>query len=184
MRGAIACIVIVAAALLRGAALEVQPPQGQTEAFLTLSDEAQRAFGSQSWDTAAEKYHAMIELARQWHEELWEARGLLGLGSVSNARARYAEARPLVLESLSTFERLEAWQDVARAAMRLGGIAANLGETDEARRCFSDAISAADRAGDVKARAVAGYNLIRTEPAESDASLAAVGKLFAEAQQL
>ena len=106
MRCAIACAVFVAAALLRGAALQVQPPPIQAESFQVLSDEAQRAFKGQSWDAAAGTYQAIVDLARRRHEELWEARGLLGLGSVSAARARYEEARRLVLESLGTFERL------------------------------------------------------------------------------
>ena len=44
--------------------------------------------------------------------------------------------------------------------------------------------TAADRAGDLKERAIATFNLIRAEPAKSDASLAALGELFADAEQL
>ena len=89
----------VAVARLRG-----QDPSPKE--FAALLADGQKFYSTSAWDDANAKFNAMIDLARERHDELWEARGMSGLGAVAHARSRYDEARRLLSQSLETFDRL------------------------------------------------------------------------------
>jgi CHAT domain-containing protein/Tfp pilus assembly protein PilF len=156
------------------------------DSLAVLISEARKAIDAGSWDEAAKKLQSVIESARDRHDELWEARGIAGLGSLAYARARYAEARQFQLQALSVFERLGASSDVGRAERDLGNIAINLGKRDEATDYYRRSIAVAERTGDALERLRSAFALARlaTDVRLGGSKLAALDALRQEAHRI
>ncbi|HTK30271.1 MAG TPA: CHAT domain-containing tetratricopeptide repeat protein [Vicinamibacterales bacterium] len=138
------------------------PVRAQEDArFPALVEAARHAQAAKAWDEAARQYQAVVDLARERHDALWEARGVWGLGDVAYGRAHYDEARRLALQALAPMERLESWRDVQHVEILLGNISALSGEEDEARQHYVRGRDLAERLGEARERAFASFNLAR-----------------------
>jgi CHAT domain-containing protein/tetratricopeptide (TPR) repeat protein len=113
---------------------------------------AQNAYTQGQWDVAASTYLSIRDRARQQSDELWAARGVLGLASVDSRRRRYPEARTAALEALATFERLQATSLVAQANETLSLIASAVGDRREAAARTENAVRLFEAAGDRRGR--------------------------------
>ncbi|HEY2150768.1 MAG TPA: CHAT domain-containing protein, partial [Vicinamibacterales bacterium] len=172
-------LAVVAAARLHG---QGPAPDDRLAALLA---EGQKFYNTSTWDAANAKFNALVELARDRHDELWEARGLSGLGGVAHARSRFDDARRLLSQSLETFERLQSLADVARVERMLGDGAYVAGDLHGARTWYEKSAAAAERSGDEANRIGTARSLIRLDDAEGLATaIDAIAKLSADAKKL
>ncbi|MGE5244075.1 MAG: CHAT domain-containing protein [Betaproteobacteria bacterium] len=162
-----------AAALVVLIALDVRPAAQDRPAddpqFTALLATAKKAYDDRRLDAAAAGYQALLDLARERHDELWESRATLGLGSVDYWKADYVRARSRLLEALTTFDRLGAAVEIGRANLLLGNVAAASGDLREAAARYTLAIPAFEAAGDVRGKVTATINRLRFSNSDLDA---------------
>lgn len=140
------------AALVLGARPGALGQQPATDLDARFAD-AQTAYKEQRWDAAAAAYASLRDLARLQGDEMWEARGLLGVGSADFERKRYVDARRELLAALKIFE---SRSDAALAGLAndvLARLALELGDDAESAARSRRAVAAFDAAGDRRARA-------------------------------
>jgi CHAT domain-containing protein len=158
--------------------------QTTAERFRALMSVAQKAFGERRWDDAAAGFQAVIDFAHSQNDELWAARGLLGLGSIAYRKGQYAAARPQLLEAAAVFERLRALFELGLAENTLGEVAELTDQRDDAVRYYERAVATYDALGDRRSRAGAAYNALRTSDRQSPDRLDRLAALRQEAATL
>lgn len=141
-----------------------------TARFQSLLSTAQKAFVQAKWEDATLAFQALVDFAREQHDELWEARGTLGLGRIAARKSQYAASKTALLQALPVFERRSAWFETGMVEETLGGLAEVTGEGKptvvEHYRRASDAY---DKAGDRHGKVNSQFNLLRVED-RADAS--------------
>jgi CHAT domain-containing protein/Tfp pilus assembly protein PilF len=134
------------------------------EKFQSLLATAQIAFVQAKWDDATAGFQAMVDFAREQHDELWEARGLLGLGRIAARRSQYAAAKSTLLQALPVFERRDASFETGMVEETLGGLAEVMGDGKPAALAhYQRAVAAYEKAGDRHGRVNSQYNLLRVD---------------------
>jgi CHAT domain-containing protein/tetratricopeptide (TPR) repeat protein len=163
----LAAVLIVA---LAGTARQRAAAQQPGADLDTLMADAQKAYRERRWDAAAATYQSIRDLARQRGDDGWEARGLLGLGSVDCERQRYADARVELLAALKTFEAEHELALVGRANDTLGRVATAFGDYQESEERSRKAVAAFEAVGDRRSRAHAAARVLSFErdPAAED----------------
>src|SRR5215471_13098066 len=79
--------VVVCAARPRGQQLQTSAVAAPTDPVLHAAfDDAQRAYARQDLTADAAAFERMLARARELHDELWEGRALLGLGTIAGER--------------------------------------------------------------------------------------------------
>lgn len=135
-----------------------------TEKFQSLLATAQMAFVQAKWDDATAGFQAMVDFAREQHDELWEARGLLGLGRIAARRSQYAAAKSTLLQALPVFERRDASFETGMVEETLGGLAEVMGDGKPAALAhYQRAAVAYEKAGDRHGKVNSQYNLLRID---------------------
>ena len=99
-----------------------------TAKFQSLLSIGQKAFVQAKWDDATAGFQALVDFAREQHDELWEARGVLGLGRIAARKTQYAAAKTALLQALPVFERRDASFETGMVEETLGGLAEVMGE--------------------------------------------------------
>lgn len=139
---------MVAVALImvtRASAVARQPPPDLN----ALLADAQKADAERRWDAAAATYATIRDLARERGDDLWEARGVLGMGSVDYERQRYADARTELLAAVKTFEGRRETALIGLASLALARVANAVGDDAEgavrARRAMEAFAAVGDR---------------------------------------
>jgi CHAT domain-containing protein/tetratricopeptide (TPR) repeat protein len=113
-------------------------------------------------------YTALVDRARQLHDDLWEARGLYGLGAMQSTQLKLDEANPKLEQAIAIFERLGDLHDLGAACVRRGANADTARKADEARRWFGRAVAAFDAAHDIAGKALAEFDDLRSRSAGPD----------------
>jgi len=174
-----ALLIVVSAALNGTVSARGQSPRIEPTFESAMAD-AHAAFTDHDWDAADAAFTRVRDIARGRHDDLWEARGLSGLGSVADARARYVEARALLLTALATFERLNATADIAQASQSLGSVAISLDDSRDAVARYERAAAAFAAIGDDESRRWAAFNAVRAD--DSSATLSRLDQLRQDAR--
>lgn len=150
--------------------------------FIRQVTVAQRALFEQRWEDAKKGFEAILALAQQQKNELWEARGISGIGAVAYSTAHYPEAREKLVQSLATFEKLDSKTDIGRVCSMLGNVAYYMGALGEARKYYEESIAAYQAAGDTRMRARVVFNMLRFASDGSNDDAALLQKLLEEAR--
>jgi predicted ATPase len=151
------------------------------------------ALDAMSWltllqgDPAAASGYAEESLAlfRMMCDPSGIANGIDTLGELALTQGEYAAAVALFQESLPAWEGLGAHWRMAMTLMSLGCAQLNMGEISNAASCYTRANDIMERAGDVRARHVAGIgqawlNVHRGRPIEAERELIDALRAFAE----
>jgi len=155
------------------------------DTLVTLMAEAQAAYSNSSLDEAGAKFQAVVDLAHENHNDLWEARGLSGLGSVAAVRGKYEQARGFLLQALESFARLDSASDLSRVEKQLGDLAYLTHDPKTAAERYEKAAADAIRAGDEVGRIHAALSLIRLHDDEGlPTALDAIAQLDEDAKKL
>ncbi|HUL75290.1 MAG TPA: hypothetical protein VLT86_19410, partial [Vicinamibacterales bacterium] len=99
---------LAVAAVLCLHARPVAQDQPVADRLRALLSDAQKAYGDRRLDDAARSFQAIVDLGESEHDELWVARGRLGLGGVAYHRGDYPGARAQLALAAPVFERLNA----------------------------------------------------------------------------
>ena len=163
VRTLIATILVCALALAPGARIRAQTPAPTPRPISAVMADALKAYADQRWDAAAEGFQTVVDLGRASQDEVWTARGQLGLARVAQRKANYDQSRALVAEALATFERRGAHEEQGMAEETLGVLAELTGDgRTSASTHYERAAAAFDAAGDKKSRLNSTYNVLRT----------------------
>ena len=116
------------------------------------------------WDDAGAAFQALVDFAREQHDELWEARGTLGLGRIAAKKSQYAQAKTLLLQALPVLERHDASHERGMAEETLGGLAEVTGEgASVAEGHYRRASDFFEKAGDRRSKISNEYSLLRVD---------------------
>ncbi len=183
---ALATLLVVAGSLwLAPTPAAQRPASPPASSYAALMAEGQKAYGARQWSAAATAFQAMVDLARAEHNELWTARGLLGLGRVAYHQARYADARAALREAVDIARRLGAFLETAMAEDSLGALdEVSGGAKPDAAGHYERAAAAYDAAGNAAAKAQATFNALRVSNGSLEDSLPSLEALYQAATAL
>jgi len=117
--------------------------------FQSLLAAGQKSFQQRNWDDASAQFQALVDFAREQHDELWEARGILGVGRVAARRSQYVAAKTALLQALPVFERRGASFETGMVEETLGGLAEVMGDgKPAAEEHYRRAAAAYEKSGD------------------------------------
>lgn len=126
------------------------------------------AYGRGELETAERAFRQMLERGEATADELWQARGWLGIGSVATERLQYAEAVSPLRRALATFDRIGTATDIGHASLALATALAFSGSRADASPFFARAIASFDEAGDRRNSLRARYQEVRANTGAPD----------------
>jgi len=167
-----------AAFLMRPSAQSTPVPPTIADLTATLA-EAQRQYADRRYENAAAAFARLRDGGHLIHDDVWEGRGLLGLGSVALLRGRTDEGRTTLLQALELFEKHRdiASHEIGQVSLTLGNLEEGANRPSEAVKHYEHAVAAFAASHDDLLRVRSEYNILfakRIDPPALDPAMEAV----------
>ncbi len=160
----VTAFVVALVVSLAGPLAAQNPDQTPAARFSALLADGQKAYTEQRWDAAGAAFQAMVDLATTQHDDLWKARGLLGVGRVAMRLAKYTDAKTALLEAASLGRAVNGYQELGMIEQSLGSVAELTSEPpDTALAHYRQSAAAFESAGNRAMKASAAFNILRTD---------------------